>query len=182
VLVPAVAPPAWAQGADLSGIGWTDTSTVRATVTAIDQATRKVTLTNQQGKAVTFTAGPEIVNLPQVKAGDVVLIQQVTSVTYVLSPHGVDTPPDGAAVSAVRAEPGELPAGAIGSEVITTGVVVAVDPAANTLSLVDPSGGLVRTINVKTPRGRAQLPSIQPGDRITSIFRDIIVGLVASPA
>jgi hypothetical protein len=182
VLVPAVARPAFAQGADLSGIGWTDTSTVHATVTAIDRATRKVTLTNPQGRSITFTAGPEIRRLSEISVGDKVQIQQVTSVTYVLSPHGVETPPDNAAVAAVRTTPGELPGGAIGAETITSGVVVAVDPEANTISLVDPSGGLVHVIHVKRPAAQAQLASVEPGDRITAIFRDIVVALVGNPS
>jgi hypothetical protein len=181
VLLPAVTPPAWAQGADLSGIGWTDTSTVHATVTAVNRSTRQVTLTNQQGRTVTFTAGPEIRRLNEINVGDQVQIQQLTSVTYVLSPHGVDTPPDNAAVVAVRTEPNELPGGALGAETITSGVVVAVDAANNTISLVDPSGGLVRVINVKRPRAQAQLQFVEPGDRITAIFRDIVVALVGDP-
>lgn len=180
--LPVVVPPALAQGQDLSGIGETSTTNIRATVTAIDQATRQVTLANGQGKTVTITAGPEVRNLAQVKPGDVVLAQQTTSVTYILSPHGSKTPPDQAALSRVRAEPGEMPAGGVGSQVIVTGVVVAVDTGANTISLVDPSGGAIRTIHVRSDRGRAQLPNIQPGDRITAIFRDIIVGLVQTPA
>jgi hypothetical protein len=180
-LLPAVAPSAWAQGADLSGIGDTETTNVRATVTAIDQATRNVTLTNAQGKSVNLTVGPEFRNLPQVKVGDVVLVRQTTSVTYILSPRGSRTPPDQAALTAVRAEPGELPAGGVGAETIVTGVVVGVDAAAKTISLVDPSGGQIRTINVRRPRAQAQLGTIRPGDRITAIFRDIIVGIVQPP-
>jgi Cu/Ag efflux protein CusF len=181
VLIPAVALPAMAQGADLSGIGETTTTNIRATVAAIDQATRKVTLTNAEGKTVTITAGPEFQNLAQVKPGDVVLARQITSVTYVLSPHGSKTPPDQAALARVRAEPGEMPAGGVGSEAIVTGVVVGVDQAAKTISLVDPSGGLIRTINVRNPRAQTNLQFIRPGDRITAIFRDIIVGLVQAP-
>jgi hypothetical protein len=181
VLVPALVPPAFAQGSDLSGIGDSETTNVRATVTAIDQATRKVTLTGSDGKSITITAGPEVQNLAQVKPGDILLLRQVTSVTYVLSPHGSKTPPNQAAVTAVRAEPGELPAGGIGAERIVSGVVVGVDQAAKTISLVDPSGGLIRTIHVRNPRAQAQLPNIQPGDRITGIFRDVIVGVVQNP-
>lgn len=181
VLIHAVAPPARAQGAELSGIGETTTTTIRVTVTAIDQATRQVTLAAADGKTVTITAGPEIRNLAQVRPGDVVLARQTTSVTYVLSPHGAKAPPDQAALTRLRAEPGEMPAGGVGSEAIVTGVVVDVDQAAKTMSIVDPSGGVVRTIDVRTPRAQANLQFIRPGDLITAIFRDIIVGLVEAP-
>src|SRR5512143_3537229 len=46
-----------------------------ATVVAIDQQTRKVTLRGEGGKEWTFTAGPEVRNLAQVQRGDRVLVQ-----------------------------------------------------------------------------------------------------------
>jgi hypothetical protein len=181
VLSPAASPPALAQGAELSGIGETNTTNIRATVTAIDQATRQVTLADADGRTVTITAGPDIRTLARVRPGDVVLARQTTSVTYVLSPHGAKAPPDQAALARLRAEPGEMPAGGVAGEAIVTGVVVGVDQAAKTMSIVDPAGGVVRTIEVRAPRAQANLQFIRPGDLITAIFRDVIVGLVEGP-
>ena len=47
-----------------------DVFRVEATVSAVDMATRRVTLTGPEGKQHTFTAGPEIKNLAQLKVGD----------------------------------------------------------------------------------------------------------------
>jgi hypothetical protein len=49
-----------------------DTTTITAKVTAIDYTTRVVTLTGPEGNAVTFTAGPDVKRLNEVKQGDTV--------------------------------------------------------------------------------------------------------------
>jgi hypothetical protein len=47
-----------------------DVFRTQAVVSAVDMATRKVTLKGPEGKQYTFTAGPEIKNLAQTKVGD----------------------------------------------------------------------------------------------------------------
>ena len=41
-----------------------------ATITAIDKATRDVTLKGPQGNEMTVTAGPEVKNFEKLKVGD----------------------------------------------------------------------------------------------------------------
>jgi hypothetical protein len=53
--------------------------------------------------------------------------------------------------------------------------VTAVNPSANTISLVNPSGGEVRTYNVTTAEGRAQLSRVKPGDSLTAINSSVAV-------
>jgi hypothetical protein len=53
---------------------------VKATVTAIDQKTREVTLKGPLGNSVTFTAGPEIKRLGEVQVGDSVSADYYVSV------------------------------------------------------------------------------------------------------
>jgi len=57
----------------------TEVVTVTATVEAIDQATRMVTLKGPKGNTVTFKAGEEVRNLPQVKVGDQVVAKYYES-------------------------------------------------------------------------------------------------------
>ena len=47
-----------------------DVFRVEAVVSAVDPSTRRVTLTGPEGKQHSFTAGPEIKNLGQLKVGD----------------------------------------------------------------------------------------------------------------
>ena len=57
--------------------GAAQTIRTTATITAIDPATRAVTLKGENGREVGVTAGPEVANFAQMKVGDQV------SVTYV---------------------------------------------------------------------------------------------------
>ena len=77
-LVAALAWPAAAQtGGAMVGkgpgvAGAAQTVKVTATITAIDAATRAVTLKGPQGKEIVITAGPEVKNFAQMKVGEVV--------------------------------------------------------------------------------------------------------------
>jgi hypothetical protein len=63
-----------------------------------------------------------------------------------------------------------LPAGAVGTRIVVTGTVVGVDLDAHTISLVDPSGGLVQTFTVTNPRRRqAKLRRVKVRDTLTAI-------------
>src|SRR6478752_6605457 len=67
---PAPAPSAASQGRSAAEV-----VKVTATVDAIDQATRSVTLKDSKGEKHTFIASDEVRNLDQVKKGDVVTIE-----------------------------------------------------------------------------------------------------------
>ena len=65
--------------------------TARATVTAIDLATRKVSLKNAEGQTLDLIAGEEVTNLPQLKVGDVVALRylQLLDLTLLKGTAGV---------------------------------------------------------------------------------------------
>jgi len=73
-----------------------DTVEVSATITAIDKATRDVTLKGQQGNLMTVTAGPEVKNFDKLKVGDQVDLQYIEALTLELKKGG------GMAVAAPR--------------------------------------------------------------------------------
>ena len=56
-------------------VGAAEYAKVTATVEAIDQKTREVTLKGEKGGTVTFVAGPDVKNLAQVSKGDIVTIE-----------------------------------------------------------------------------------------------------------
>jgi hypothetical protein len=60
-------------------------------------------------------------------------------------------------------------------QTVATWWVTGVNTSANTISVVNPSGGEVRTYNVATPEGRAQLPRVKTGDQLTAIDTSVLV-------
>lgn len=173
-----LSPPAWAQAAGMFGAGETDTVTVRATVKSVDLKTRTVVLVGQNGETKSVKVGPDVQNLPQVKPGDIVIARYRESVAYVVAAPGTKTPEDLLALAAVRAAPGEKPAGGVETKLVVTGLVVGVNPVANTLSLVNPEGGEVVTLAVKDPEYQRLLPQVKVGDDITVVMSEALVAVV----
>jgi hypothetical protein len=174
VLGVSFAPPAMAQASGMGGIGEQSTITLRATVQSIDQQSRVVTLVGPQGNAITMQVGPEVRNLAQVKQGDKVLVHYHGSIAYVVAPPGTRLPDNSLTAAGVRAPQGQTPAGAVGAKLVITATVVGVDPTTHTLQLIDPSGGLVRTVEVTSPRAQRAMRRINVGDTITAIITEAV--------
>ncbi|MGB7161287.1 MAG: hypothetical protein WBD40_24730 [Tepidisphaeraceae bacterium] len=137
--------------------------TTTATVEAIDQATRQVTLKNSDGESVTLTAGPEVENLAQVRVGDRVEAEYYESIAVnVNAPGAASAEPavDVRQAAARTAEPGEKPAGIAARHVTITATVERIDPAKQTVTLRGPAGNL-RTVKVPD---RKKLDALKVGD------------------
>ena len=113
VAVAAIAAPVGAQtGAVVTGkapgmVGVAQTVNVTATITAIDKATRDVTLKGPQGNEITVTAGPEVKNFDSLKVGDQVDVQYVEALTLELKKGGGMVVARTEQKGAVGAKPGE---------------------------------------------------------------------------
>lgn len=167
--------PANAQGvADVAGYGESDLVTVRATVTAIDLEKHTITLTGPEGGQVTMTFGNNAASVDQIKVGDPVIARYYEAVTYVLSPPNSKIPEDSLAAAAGSTPPGGLPAGVVATRLTITGLVVGVNKHAHTISVVDPDGGKVHTLAVKSAQGQEMLSSINVGDTITAFISEAV--------
>jgi len=181
-LAPQISRPAFAQASDMAGIAHTESVSARAVVKAIDLQTRTVTLEGAGGNTMVLKVGEEVRNLPQVHPGDTVIAHYYTSSAYVLAPPGSKLPDDSLTVAGGRAAPGEKPGVAVGSKMVVSGLVVGVDPTLHTISLVDPTGGGIRSVNVVTPEGQQSMKLIKIGDTITAIVTDaVLVGVEPRP-
>jgi hypothetical protein len=170
--------PAFAQAGDMAGIGHTESVSARATVMAVDQQTRVVTLVGPGGNTLTLKVGDQVRNLAQVKSGDIVVAHYYTSTAYVLAPPGTTLPKDSLTAAGARTAQGEKPGAAVGTKMVVSGLVVGVDPDLHTVSLVDPNGGQVRSIKVVTPQGLSSMKLIKIGDTITAIITEaVLVGV-----
>ena len=74
------------KGPGVAGAAQTVEAT--ATITAIDPATRSITLKGPQGKETTVTAGPEVKNFAQMKVGDQVNVKYIEALTLELKKGG----------------------------------------------------------------------------------------------
>jgi hypothetical protein len=181
VLVGATALPALVSaqqqqggGAALGGIGLTDTVTARARVKSVDMKNRLVTLVGPDNQTFTVKAGDEVRNLAQLRPGNTVVVHYTASTVLVLAPPGQQIPQDQINVAASRSAPGQTPGGAASARLIVSGTVVAVDPVAKTVSVVNRQGGAVRTLHVTDPDIANRLGRVQVGDSITAYITDAV--------
>ena len=139
----------------------------RATVETVDQASRHVLLRANDGTMLAVTAGPEVRNLAQVKAGDQVVVQYAEAVAARLArpDQGGSSAPIDVQRSTARSAPGASPGAAAADQVRTTIQVEAVDRANNILTFIGPTGA-VRRVAVHDPDAQRFLQTLRPGDRV----------------
>ena len=142
-----------------------ETVKISATITAIDKATRDVTLKGPQGNEMTVTAGPDVKNFDKLKVGDQVDMQYVEALTLELKKGGGKPVAKTEKADAVGAKKGGTPGGAVGRQVTVVADVVALDPAKQIVTLKGPK----QTVNLKVP-DPAQFKNIAKGDQVEATF------------
>lgn len=147
-----------------------------ATITAIDKATRDVTLKGPQGNEVTVTAGPQVKNFDAMKVGDKVDVDYVEALTLELKKGGGLVVGRTEQAGAVSAKPGQQPAGAVGRQITVVANVVAVDAAKQTVTLKGPQ----RTVELRIPDPE-QFKRIAKGDQVEATYTQALA-LAVEPA
>jgi hypothetical protein len=147
-----------------------------ATITAIDKASRDVTLKGPQGNEVTLTAGPEVKNFDQMKVGDQVNVEYVQALTLELKKGGGLVVARTEQKGAAAAKPGEKPAGAAGRQVTIVADVIGTDPAKQTITLKGPK----QTVDMRIPDPE-QFKRIAKGDQVEATYTQALA-IAVTPA
>jgi hypothetical protein len=171
---------AYAQDQATVGIQTTTHYSIDGRIAAVDTNARTLTLTSADGTKRMLNVSPMAANIASTKVGDNVEVAIEDTRTFVLSSPGVQTPAPGAASVAGAVETSQGVAGARISKSIGNWVVVGVNPAGNTITLVNPGGGEVRTYDVTTDAGRQQLPRVKQGDSLTELNSRLVVASITT--
>jgi len=170
------AAPKAAAPAGKPGVVVADVARITATVEAIDQAKRTVTLKGWQGRTVTLTVPPEAKNFDQIKVGDKVKTKYVDAVAIFVRKSNEQ--PNAAETQAVAVAPrGQKPLGTAIDTVEVSANVEKIDYQRRLITLKGPEGN-VRTIKVD-PRVK-RLNEIKVGDDIV-LRRTEAVALEVTP-
>jgi len=135
--------------------------TIQVVVTAVDLPTRHVTRTGPEGKQITFTAGPEIRNLPQLKANDKVTATFTRRMVVVVRASG-DVGASYTAAGAT-AQPGDKPGMLLAEEATLTAKVKTID-IPNRMAGLEFVDGTVENIPV---RPDVDMTKYKVGDVVT---------------
>lgn len=136
----------------------------QATVTAIDMASRKVSLKNAAGEAFDIVAGEQVTNQANLKVGDTVALRYMQMLDLELLKGTAGVRKRVVEVAADKAEAGEKPGAGIGKKVTLYGDVIAVDKGQQTITVKGVDHTLV--LKVHNP---AQFALIAKGDQIKAV-------------
>lgn len=159
----------FAQDQAIVGIQTQTNYAIDGRIAAVDPAARTVTITATDGTSRTLNVSAAAANLASTKVGDNVSLIIEDTRSFVLSGRNTKTPQAGRVAVGAAVQTNQGVGGAAVSNSVANWWVVGVNPTANTITLVDPNSGPVRTYNVTTEAGRQQLPRVKVGDSLTEI-------------
>jgi Cu/Ag efflux protein CusF len=147
------------------------------TITAIDAATRTVTIQGDGGQNQTIVAGPDVRNFAQLGVGDRVDFEYQEALALELKPGSTAPISRTEDVAVAGAAEGEMPAGIGGRRVTVVAEVVALDAETSTVSLKGPN----RTVDLKV-RDPEQFKRISVGDRVEATYVEAMAVAVTPAA
>ncbi len=150
---------------------------INARVTAKDEKKRTVTLLGNDKKEQTIKVPEDAVNFPQVKVGDLLVINLTEEIVAVVVPAGVPVEQGEGAVVGL-AEKGQKPAGVVGSVTQIRGKVVEINAKARTATIVTDNGAR----RVLPVREDVDLSSHQVGDQVVMRITELVELKVQTPA
>lgn len=112
----------------------TQTTQLKATVTAIDAAKRKVTLVTRHNEKFAVTAGPEVVNFPQIHIGDQLTVSYTEALVIRMAKPG-EKVADHATADVKLAAKGRKPGLGVSTKDQVAATVTRIDPKSRKVTL-----------------------------------------------
>jgi Cu/Ag efflux protein CusF len=159
------------------GIEQRKITTMAATVVAVDQANRTVTLRGPEGNEQTMKVGDDVKNFAQIRKGDQVSAAYYESLAVSVKKPGEATPGIVASDDIQTAPAGQKPGGAGASTLTIVAKVKNVDPARQTLTLQGGDGSQT-TVRVEDP---ANLAKVKAGDLLEITYTEAVAVAVDKP-
>jgi hypothetical protein len=142
-----------------------------ATIEAIDQTARTLTLKNSAGEVDVVQVGPDVKRFNELKVGDTIKARYYESVVYQLQKPGAA--PAGTPTDKTAATPGAgaTPGATVARQVSTSVTVTGIDPKVPSITVRTPQGHIV-TRRVQDPKN---LANVAVGDRIDITYTMALV-------
>jgi Cu/Ag efflux protein CusF len=140
-----------------------------ATVQSVDQATRKVTLKDEQGRIVSFVASAGVRNLGEIGVGDVVTLENTERIAQRMGKSDAKVPSRTEAVSLQHAPAGQAPSGSITREITLVGSVEAVDLRKRMVTVRGADEAVM--VKVADP---AMLKAVKVGDMVDTFYVEVV--------
>ena len=168
--VAAVVSSAWAQQPKTAYTS--NVMRTTATVTAINTATRAVTIQGDQGP-VTIQVGPDVKNFNNLKVGDRVNISYYQGIAAQLVKGGKKVSDPAVSTFSTGTPAGMRPSGQVGTSATVTAKIQDVNLPTNTVAFTD-SAGTTHIIQVRTPEMQSFIRELKRGDIVQVTFTDSV--------
>jgi hypothetical protein len=152
------------------------TREVSAEVTAIDHATRIVTVRTENGEMHTFNVSEEVRNLGQVGVGDMLYAMYDSVYTVEVLPNDGQEATAAAVDAVARAEEGAMPGMAAMETTVISATVEEINLEANTFKLKGPEGNVTEY----TARNPENLKRAKVGDLVVMTVTEAVAITVES--
>ncbi|MGE8690113.1 MAG: hypothetical protein ACN6PJ_23400 [Achromobacter sp.] len=152
-------------------------TTATGKVTAVDPASRTITLQGENGNTLNILAGPNVRNFQQIKPGDTLTLDYYESVAVAVRPAGSGVPEVVTETAGTRSPKGGMPAGAAGRQTTITAEIWHINKSANLVTLKGPQGGM-RTVQVRDPALQARLQQLKEGDLVDFTITQAVAAAV----
>jgi hypothetical protein len=145
--------------------------TATATIQAISQTDRHLVILTTDGERLLLEAGADVTNFDQVHPGDHIRVTYHEGLIAEVKPKGKGVEGVPVAAAKARTAPGEVPAKGVTTSIAATVRVQSVDTSFDTVTFSRPDG-IVRTLAVETPEGKAFIDTLKPGDEVQITYRE----------
>jgi len=148
----------------------TETVQLQGKVKSINKKARSIVVVGATGNELSLTLGEEARNFDQIRVGDLITLTYVQALALELRKvdnMGIRERVD--SEKAVRAQPGEKPAGAVERSVRVIANVVAINPKAQTVTLRGPKRTVELAVN-----DPAQLKEIKVGNQVEVLYTEAV--------
>jgi hypothetical protein len=146
-----------------------DTVVVTATIEAIDQATRTLTVKGKDGIYETLVAGPEMKRFSELKVGDTITARYYDNVVVRLKKPG--EPAVDVDSETVTRSKGAAPAGTAATQRTITVTVTAMDPKTNAVTVNGPNGYAYS----RRVRDKKTFAMLKVGDRLDMTWTEALL-------
>jgi hypothetical protein len=144
-------------------------TTITATIEAIDQTNRLVTLKGPKGNLADVYVGPEYKRFDQLKVGDQVKATYYESLVTSVRKPGDPAPTGG--VKATETPRAGGPGGTIATQVTVPVTITAIDPAVPSVTVKGPKGN-VYSLRVQDPK---RLEGVKVGDIVDVTYTQALM-------
>ena len=146
-----------------------ETITATASVTAIDNATRLITLKKPDGEVVFVVAPPEVKRFSEIKVGDTITAKYTENIVLRVMKPG--EPAVNSATGGVSGGTGKTPGGTMTAQRSITATITAIDPAVPSITLTGPD----KKVYVEKVADREALKQVKVGDRLDITYQAAVL-------